>query len=74
MLLNSCLDPCLQESDEIKSGFVFSSRRFRVSTDSLKSAAWFDRLPCFALCSCGRFGTVFMLAFFLARVTCEVPR
>lgn len=26
MLLNSCLDPCLQESDEIKSRFVFSSR------------------------------------------------
>lgn len=26
MLLNCCLDPCLQESDEIKGGFVFSSR------------------------------------------------
>lgn len=24
MLLNSCLDPCLQESDEVKGGFVFS--------------------------------------------------
>lgn len=24
MLLNSCLDPCLEESGEIKSGFVFS--------------------------------------------------
>lgn len=37
---------------------------FRVSTDSLKSAVWFDRLPCFTPRSCGCFGAVFVLAFF----------
>lgn len=37
---------------------------FRVSADSLKSAVWFDRLPCFNLRSCGCFRAVFILAFF----------
>lgn len=64
-LVNGCLDPSLQESDEIESSFAFSSRRVPFQGfHSLKSAVWFDRLPCSALCSCGCFGAVFILAFF----------
>jgi len=44
--------------------FCLDVYRFRVSTDSLKSAVKFDRLPRCALHSWGCFGAVFILAFF----------
>lgn len=73
VLLNSCLDPCFQENDELRNSLVFSSRGAPLQGfhGQLEVCWGLWQTPSFR--PCVRFRAVFSLAFSLAHMSCEVP-